>query len=275
VSKPHLVVSRVGDGSLHREWLGDPAHRTYDVWLDYYGDDDTRFAGDAAVVSTGRNTTKWKRMAALLTERAADVAKYEAVWFPDDDLSVAPAGVEGIFALFRRLRLDLAQPALLDGSYSSFYITLRHRTLLARFTNFVEGMAPMFSPRALAACRGTFESTISNWGVDFLWPKLLGYPEDRIAILDGTPVLHTRPVGSGAWYRSLGVDPRQEMAELLSRHGVRLPYPFRQFGGIPARAREDVAVSGLPFFLRAAIGAPCSVLRHRLYWRALRASILE
>ena len=31
-----LVFCRAGEGSLHRAWMGDPATRSYDVWLDCY-----------------------------------------------------------------------------------------------------------------------------------------------------------------------------------------------------------------------------------------------
>jgi hypothetical protein len=59
----NLVFCRVGDASLHRAWLGDPATRSYDVWLDSYASDDARWAGDPARVTVARDTVKIQRIA--------------------------------------------------------------------------------------------------------------------------------------------------------------------------------------------------------------------
>ena len=65
-AKPHLVICRTGAGSLHAAWLGDPATRSYDVWLDAV-DDEAPLRGQPARISVGRNTTKWRRVAAIVT----------------------------------------------------------------------------------------------------------------------------------------------------------------------------------------------------------------
>jgi hypothetical protein len=56
-------------------------------------------------------------------------------------------------------------------------------------------MVPGFSVKALDALLPTLDETETGWGwgLDSLWPKLLGY--EGVGIIDGTPVLHTRPVG--------------------------------------------------------------------------------
>ncbi len=50
-----LVFCRTGDGSLHRRWIGDPATRSYDVWLDCYCAPEV-WAGEPARVTDGRGT---------------------------------------------------------------------------------------------------------------------------------------------------------------------------------------------------------------------------
>ncbi|HSC65029.1 MAG TPA: DUF707 domain-containing protein [Caldimonas sp.] len=68
-----------------------------------------------------------------------------------------------------------------------------------RFTGFVEVMAPLFSREALRSCAPTLDESRSGWGLGWVLPTLceragLG----RIAIIDATPVRHTRPVGGSS-----------------------------------------------------------------------------
>ncbi|HUL58994.1 MAG TPA: DUF707 domain-containing protein [Anaeromyxobacteraceae bacterium] len=269
----NLVLCRAGAGSLHREWLGDPATRSYDVWLDCFDDDGGRWVSDPATVSVGRNTTKWPRVSALFRERPDALERYDAFWFPDDDLRVDAGGVERLFELFHALRLQLAQPALAEPSYWSHIVTLANDRFLARFTNFVEVMAPVFSREALRRCLPTFARSISGWGLDYVWPRILGDPHEGIAVLDGAPVVHTRPIGGNRWYEALGVSPQEEQERLMEQHDVALPYLYRQYGGVPAggernRARRSV---GLGFALRLLTGAPRPLRVRRYAMRQVRS----
>ncbi len=258
-------------------WIGDPATRTYDVWLDSYAADDTRWAGEPARVTAARDTVKIPRVARLLRESAADLARYDAIWFPDDDLALSPADVDRLFAAFHALDLSLAQPALREGSHYSHAITLESRRFFARYTNFVEPMAPVFSRAALRACAHTFSESVSGWGMDLVWPMLLGDPADRIAILDAVPVLHTRPVASSAWYERLQVDPGEEKRAMAARYGIALPHHLVHSGGIPRAAGPDPSAAirpGLRFAALVLRGAPRQAWPVRRFWnRQLQAIV--
>lgn len=276
VRKRNLLVARIGDRSLHRGWLGDPAARSYDVWLDCFGEDAGRWAGDPARLFHRRGLTKWQGLSALLAENPAALDAYEAIWLPDDDLEIDAPGIERLFEAFHGLGLALAQPALRDGSYFSHEWTLESRRLYARFTNFVEVMAPLFSREALRTCVGTFSESVSGWGLDHVWPRLLGDPRDRIAIVDAAAARHTRPIGNGDWYRALGVSPGEESRRLAARYGISLPYRYRQYGGIPREAGPDrsAAIAGPRFLARLAGGAPATQRLRRRYWsRQLRSAV--
>jgi hypothetical protein len=256
----------VGDVSLHREWIGDPARRSYDVWLDYWGPDDARWSGEPARVTVGRDTVKYPRLATLLPE----LLPYDAIWLPDDDISVDPAGVERLFEIFHRRRLLLAQPALTDASYFAHEVTLRSAGFEVRFTNFAEAMAPVFSRDALRACAETFASGASGWGIDFVWSAILGEPRDGIAVIDAAPVTHTRPIGKSAVYAGLAARHTDDRERATGRYGVQLPFRFRQYGGISAAGRRVAA--GPALFARMAAGAPPSQrLRRRYHSRMLRS----
>lgn len=270
--KRNLVFLRVGDTSTHREWIGDPASRTYDVWLDYYGEgDSSRWRGDAAHLTDGPGTTKYARALALLPE----LTRYEAIWFPDDDISVDPAGVERLFDTFHTFGLLLAQPSLADGSYVAHEITRWNGSFDVRFTNFVEAMCPLFSRAALEACAPSFTQSVSAFGMDMVWARMLGDPRDRVGMIDAAPVVHTRPIGTGTWRRPDGFDPQADRERMLAAYGLSSPFRFRTYGGVPrgaGGARGRTVPSGLRFLLRMAAGVPPSVRFQRRYWsRTLKA----
>ena len=271
--KRNLVFLRVGDTSTHREWIGDPATRSYDVWLDYYGDgDSSQWAGDAAHLTDGPNTTKFARIVALLRE----LTRYDAIWFPDDDIRVDPAGVERLFATFRRRNMLLAQPSLADGSYVAHEITRWNGSFEVRFTNFVEAMCPLFSREGLETCAPSFTQAVSAFGLDMVWARMLGDPRDRVGMIDAAPVVHSRPIGGGTWRRPAGMDPAADRVKVLGMYGVEWPFGFRTYGGVP-RAGEGAEAAPLPagvaFFAKLAAGVPPSVRFQRRYWSRTLKSV--
>jgi hypothetical protein len=273
MSARNLVFCRVGERSLHPGWIGEPATRSYDVWLDCYCDPAV-WAGAPANVTDGRGTTKWPRVAALLEADPGLIFRYDAVWFPDDDLAIDAAGVERFFQVFHAAKLSLAQPALADGCYWSHELTLAHRSFTLRYTNFVEVMAPAFSRDALRACAPTFGMSKSGWGLDYAWPRVLGNPIDAIAIVDAAPMVHTRPVGGGGSYAV--PEAEADVQALAARYGFPLPFAYRQFGGVK-RGRDGVVGSrvggGLPFLARVALGAPPSQRWRTRYWQIMRSTL--
>jgi uncharacterized protein DUF707 len=270
----NLVFCRAGETSLHRSWIGDPATRSYDVWLDCWCDP-TRWAGEPAKVTDGRGTTKWPRIAALLAGGAAsELARYDAVWFPDDDLEIGAAAVEEFFAIFRRHGLALAQPALTPRSFWNHEITLHNKRFVLRRTNFVEVMAPAFTPEALAECSWTFTVSKTGWGVDLLWSRALADRPGAMAIVDATPMTHTRPLGGAGGYQLSRADG--EMKELAARYGVALPFAYRHHGGVPRRhggAEGPPLEPGLPFATRFAAGVPRSQRFRKLFWKRMMPSL--
>ncbi len=265
------MFCRAGEGSLHREWIGDPATRSYDVWLDCYCAPET-WAGEPARVTDGRDTTKWPRLAALLRERPEEFDPYDVVFLPDDDVRISAAELERFLALCRRHRLALAQPGLTEDSFWSHEVTLANRAFQLRYTNFVEVMAPAFSREALRRCAGTFGASRTGWGVDFMWSRALGDPEDAIAIVDAVSMAHTRPIGGGGLYTSLGIVPDDELRAVAAHHGIELPFAFRQFGGI---SRAGNPVTRRLFLARALLGAPRSQRWRRRFWKVTRASLVR
>ncbi len=226
-TRKNLVVVRAGDGSLHPKWLDAGRERNFDIFVSYFGNTPGRYRDEADYYEHIAGL-KWPPIAKLFQTQRDFLSGYDACWFPDDDLLIDGFGINNMFDLFHEHDLWLAQPALAGTSHFTYPLTKQVHDAPLRFTNFVEIMCPLFNRHALAVLGPTFGSSISGWGLDFVWPHLLGYPENRVAILDGTPVIHTRPVKSGSFYKhcaNLGVDPEAELRQLLEKYGIGLQQP--------------------------------------------------
>jgi hypothetical protein len=104
------------------------------------------------------------------------------------------------------------------NGYVSHEITKPVRNNVLRYTNFVEVLAPLFHIDVLLKIYETFDLNYSSWGYDYLWPFLLHYPEDKIAIIDNIVMTHVRPIGQN--YSRFPKDPGIEMNELLNKYNI-------------------------------------------------------
>lgn len=220
----NLIILRAGDGSLHRNWLAAEPElgRDFDLFISYYGKTENRHRDDADFWEH-RPGPKWSCIADLLAERPELIDRYSAFWFPDDDLDADTLTLNRMFALFHGLQLKLAQPALTRDSYFSWPQLLQRPEYLLRQMSFVEVMAPLFTRDSLRRCLASFGDSRSGWGLDWVWPQLLGGSGDgRVAVIDATPVKHTRPVGGGGdlYKNNPELDPANDSRRLTAEAGL-------------------------------------------------------
>lgn len=237
-----LVIVRAGDQSLHPGWTNDLATRNWDLVVSYFGNDPDRFR-DAGEVRIDDKGLKWAGLHALLAREDCWRA-YDYVWLPDDDLAIDQVAISNMFATMAELQLALAQPALSWASHFSHPVTMHCPSFRVRMTNFVEIMAPCFDRRFLDTCLPTFKETLSGWGLDWLWPRLLPHDSLQCAIIDLATATHTRPVGGPSYdkLREAGIAPQDERAALMRRYGIPADIRFRVVGAIDASGnRLDVS----------------------------------
>jgi hypothetical protein len=151
-------------------------------------------AGHECVVGDVIRGPKWSGLRELLNGWDG-WRDYDYVWLPDDDIFATQDTISEMFDVAKAIGLDLFSPALHDASYFAHFTTMRNRSFYGRWTGFVEIMMPGFSVSALHELLPTLDLTQTGWGwgLDSVWPKLLNY--QNVAIIDGVPALHTRPVG--------------------------------------------------------------------------------
>ncbi len=226
-----LVILRAGDTSLHPTWLEEDKilERNWDLHLSYYGNQDDPFSGRPLDVTLTREKgPKAKGIVDCLKKLGKRLDHYGWIWLPDDDLACKLSTLNKFFQIVMSNSFELSQPALAEGSFFSHEITKQKPAFRWRYTSFVEIMCPCFSRSAFLRCRPYLGATESSWGIDLLFPKLIGYPERGIAIVDETPILHTRPpswsIPPAAMRQvnyaiAAGIDPADEVWRLLRDHG--------------------------------------------------------
>lgn len=227
------MFCRASDQSKHKEWITPANDQNFDLFIEYYGDTPNRYSEDCKYYSYNKAGSKWVRFHDLILKNQDIILEYDAVMIADDDVSMNATTIRDMFHIFTQHNLMLAQPALGWDSYYAHEITHQNPKYLLRYTNWVEGMVPIFSKDTLKLCWPTFNKSKTGWGLDFIWPKLLNYPKDKIAVIDATPVRHTRPAGHGDLYYTTNVNPWQELGEVTRPYGIQVPpWNFEEYGGI-------------------------------------------
>lgn len=214
----NLVISPIGDESMHASWLADRPNRTFDVLLMHYGTVENYGRSDADYYAA-RKGFKWELLDFALQSFHDVVQEYEYIWCPDCDVRATTDQVNRLFAIMPEQRLQLAQPAIAAGEITYQFLRPRPGVLL-RYTPFVEVMCPVFSREALLCVQPTFQESRSGWGLDLLWPR--NFAKQEMAIIDAVGVEHTGKLFRGENYQSLaklGVNPGEELERIVKLHG--------------------------------------------------------
>jgi hypothetical protein len=124
-------------------------------------------------------------------------------------------------------------------------VTLANPHFLLRYVNFVESMCPFFTREALATVAPLFTLGLES-GIDLVWCSLLPSPWLKCAVIDATPVTHTRPVGArmaenGFIGRSYADDIRACLRLFRMQLPTRLAYAA--IGRRSGRRRSQLAVA--------------------------------
>jgi hypothetical protein len=221
-----LLIVRAGDRSLHRHWLdGDVASlRNFDLHVSYFGNKELfEITRGHDITATAEKGPKFTGLLVCLGKLGNRIDQYDYVGFPDDDLYADCTTWNRFFEIVHELQPSVAQPALHRSSFYTFPELLQVPGLLARWTNFVEVMMPVFSVSALQKALPYLGENKSGWGMDCLWPQLFESQNRTLCVVDQTPVLHTRAVLSGPLYgllRDGSSSPFEELDEFLLKYQI-------------------------------------------------------
>lgn len=198
-------------GAAH-QLIDDGSERRFDLALNVYAkySDEKRGAYEYLIVG-GLN----KYMAACQFIDDNLLAKYKGFIFLDDDLLITYSELSDFLRYCLANHFTLAQPSLSRDSYYSHGHLLNVPGSGWRRVDMIEVMCPYFSREALKYAIRSFELSYSTWGLDYLWPALLGA---RPVVVDAFVIKHTKPVShDGGFYKymtEIGISPERELKRL-------------------------------------------------------------
>jgi hypothetical protein len=220
-ARRNLVVVRAGELTLHRDWLkGSKTVRNWDLVVSWYG--------KTAYVPVEDETTvqieggKWDGLSKTFAQAPDLLDRYDYVWLPDDDIATTCEAINSLFNLMRAENLLVGQPALSWNSYITYIQTYRVPGLRLRYVDMVEVMVPCFNMAHLKHCLPMIGSTMTGWGLDWIWCRNTSDNYRIAAVFDEVVVSHTRPVGKFllSLAKEKGEQPIKEFDELVSRYGL-------------------------------------------------------
>nr|WP_321460986.1 hypothetical protein [uncultured Cohaesibacter sp.] len=136
---------------------------------------------------------KWSGIYDFFVNFPELLREFDYFWFVDDDILADIEVVSKFFEIVSAHGFALAQPALTSQSYWAHRITLQNEGFIFRNSNLVELMMPVMKRDFLEKVLPLFKGRDAAMGVDFMWHQLTENPQRDVAIIDATPMTHSRP----------------------------------------------------------------------------------
>ena len=208
--RKNLVFVNRGPGSPPMQ---RPENASWD-WIEVvWHKNSPRMPADKIIFDGDRDIRKF----ATAYKIREDLAHYENVAILDDDILVADHAWDDIFKLFAETKAGVGHPALTRGSHTPWPICLQQPNVRWREVNFLDLQAPLFTQAALQKYLPAFAATRFGAGLEDVWRE----GEPFLAILDGTPVRHMRPVNSADAQTGLSYNVDAEVARFRKACGVQ------------------------------------------------------
>lgn len=225
MSHRNIVIAPCGNRSFlfQDAWLKQEDKKEFDLCLLFYHEEilNPDLYNKAEFFFHLRGF-KYHMLYKLFTEVHPEwMNQYDYFYFLDDDIDIDTYGINAMFALSKAFKASIASAALSWDSYCSWPIFRQKKNSFCRFVGQIEVMAPLFEREALKTCLSSFIASLSSWGVDSAWSKILDYPKDKLIVFDSVIMRHTQPVGGGELYQKIGVDPYEEWAAVIEHYGAK------------------------------------------------------
>lgn len=216
----NLLITTIGKYNHLQEWISGQRH--FDIALINYDNHRMSMSMLDAVYYDTKETFKWQGIWDMLWDDPT-LLQYDYYWMPDEDILLETDKINELFEKMSMWDLDLAQPSIekSDISFPSWELFIHKEGANFIATNFVEIMCPCFSRLALQKVLPTFRESKSGWGLDLVWPKIIGDTGLNIGIINSIVAKHTRkPTQGSNLYEKIGVSPRKERLALMKKYGV-------------------------------------------------------
>ena len=148
----------------------------YDLYVIYYGNNDTNYAKykDCVKFIEKRKGSKFQNFKYFYDKYPDVIKQYDYFFILDDDITINVAGINKMFEIAQSYKLSICGPSFLPGSKISHDVTKHNPALKLAYTNFVEVNTPLFSKAALEKLMKVLPPELIGWGIDYLYIWLNG-----------------------------------------------------------------------------------------------------
>jgi hypothetical protein len=195
-----LVFIPIGDQSEALSWLRNFPERIdlqISILLIHYGSESNfgeKFNDSRIKIVNDSSPSKFEKFVKYVDNGLIKIDDYDLFWIADDDIKIGKEDILNFIDIFLEFKLYIAQPGCL-GFAMGKQIVRRNSRFKLRYSNYVDGIAPMFNRSALKKCIETFRDCESGRGIDHVWAAILENTKKGIAIIDAALMIHMKPSG--------------------------------------------------------------------------------
>jgi len=185
----NLVYTSAGDNTrFYKDW--GEKNRNYDIWVTYYGDDESNYKKYKDHVDTINKRKGFKFQNFYDLYHKKDLSQYDRIFILDDDIVMSTTDINRMFDISKMYNLNICAPTFTSSSKISHPKTKNNPKWFMRYTNYVEVNTPLFNKSALDKLMKVFDPKLVGWGIDRLAAWANEY--EKIALIDD--VLCTNPI---------------------------------------------------------------------------------
>jgi hypothetical protein len=226
-----LIFVPVGDNCEALSWLESFPKRSdfdFSIMLIYYGSNlhfHERFNDSRISIIKDTSPSKFEKFKKYIDSGRINPENYDFIWIADDDIRITDANILKFFDTVIKYKIEIAQPGCL-GFGMGKQIVRRDSRYILRFSNYIDGMAPLFTQNAIKKCLHTFQNSESGRGIDHVWAALLGNPLDKVAIIDSSLMIHMKPSGINYSRFNNSIQEQYKRVKELYESTVEMHYPW-------------------------------------------------
>lgn len=209
-----LIFICVGDTSihLHNRWSDK-----FDVWVYYYGDNETNFEiykANSTYITRGKGM-KFENIVSAFNQYDF-WKKYDYLWFPDDDIRLDVKDAFIFYELSKLLNSDISQPSLYNMNVSHYKL-IHKANMVGEWIDFIEIQMPLFKTTIFETIILPFLTANvwnrSGFGIDYWWSdQWVSKLNFKKLLVHQVQAIHTRPISVN--YGKYNLNPGEDFDKM-------------------------------------------------------------
>lgn len=168
----NMVFTSAGDNTnFIKWWCSSKEIQKYDIYVFYYGNDDTNYKHYGSHVTHIERSigSKFQNFYKFWQKYYEIIDQYDRFFILDDDIEITCEDINEMFEISKKHNLEICAPSFTNKSQVTYNITGHKDNILLSYTNFVEVNTPLFTKTALETLMKVYDPILIGWGIDILY----------------------------------------------------------------------------------------------------------